>query len=79
MLLVALAVVSVAAPGAVAAVRTPTGGIPPNGPDGLIVFTRCCTPTGMFTLSPITGAERLVFKPKADDAPLDPAWSRTGA
>jgi len=78
MLVVALAIASVAAPGAVAAVRAPAGGIPPNGPDGLIVFTRCCTPTGIYTLSPITGAERLVFTPKASDAPLDPAWSPNG-
>jgi Tol biopolymer transport system component len=54
------------------------GGLPPSSPDGLVVFTRCCSPTGIYTISPTDGTERLLYKPKYDDTPLAPAWSPNG-
>jgi len=68
-----------ATPAAVAAGRTaPSGGQPPNSPDGLIVFSRCCTRTGIYTISPTDRSERLLYGPKYDDTPLTPSWSPNG-
>ena len=54
------------------------GGLPPGSRDGLVVFARCCTPTGIYTISPTDGTERLLYKPKYDDTPLTPSWSPNG-
>lgn len=77
-LLAAAAATVLAAPAAGAIGRAPTGGIPASSPDGLIVFSRCCTPTGIYTISPVDGSERLLYKPKYDDTPLTPSWSPNG-
>jgi Tol biopolymer transport system component len=52
--------------------------LPPSPTNGLVVFSRCCTPTGIYTVSPTDGAERLLYKPKYDDTPLTPSWSHDG-
>jgi Tol biopolymer transport system component len=58
------------------------GGATAAGPyrNGLIAFTRCCglPETGIYVIGPGGCCEHQVFSPKADDAPLQPAWSPDG-
>jgi Tol biopolymer transport system component len=77
-ILLSVTAVALAGPAAVTAARAPSGGLPPNSPDGLVVFSRCCSPTGIYTISPVDRTERLLYKPKYDDTPLTPSWSPNG-
>jgi TolB protein len=47
--------------------------------DGLVAFGRCCGgPTGIYVVRQDGAGEKLLYAPKADDAPLTPAWSPDG-
>ncbi|MGH3050101.1 MAG: hypothetical protein ACRDLK_08075 [Gaiellaceae bacterium] len=52
------------------------GGLPHH--NGRVAFVRCCGPTGIYSIAPGGGAQKLLFRPAADDAPLEPAWSPNG-
>jgi Tol biopolymer transport system component len=48
--------------------------------NGLVAFDRCCGPstTGIYVVESDGTGEKRIYAPKADDAPLTPAWSPDG-
>lgn len=64
----------------VVATATSAAGAQSAGPyrNGLIAYVRCCGPAGIFAIRPNGTGEREIYRPAADDAPLDPVWSPSG-
>jgi TolB protein len=71
--LAALGLATLAAAGARADVTASSG----YG-NGLIAYTQCCGPAGVYVVRPDGTGRRLVYRAVDDDAPLDPAWSPDG-
>jgi Tol biopolymer transport system component len=68
-----------------ATLALPAGGVDADastsgGPyrNGLIAFVRCCGPAGVFVIRQDGTGQREIYRPRGDDAPLDPAWSPSG-
>ena len=79
--------ISIARSGAFAALAsaaviaaTPADSATNAGPyrNGLIAFTQCCRPTGIYVIRVDGTGSRHLYRPVHDDAPLTPAWSPNG-
>jgi Tol biopolymer transport system component len=59
---------------------TPADSATNAGPyrNGLIAYTQCCRPTGIYVIRADGTGSRLVYRAVHDDAPLTPAWAPDG-